>query len=170
VAATALLLAACGSDVSRSASSTTSPLAAAHLLTVPACVLVHLDDASGLFAHAARRVKVDNKAKAASVCGYSADSNTDPNTIDNISYDLLVYVYDGTKRFTQTMATDTHPVTDLGDGAFQAVRGDLLSVAFTAHGQTVEIDLSITGLADHPKVDARAVQVIDIARLAISRM
>ena len=133
-------------------------------------MLVQQADTTRLFTHTASRVVVDNKAHAASVCGYTANSNTDPNTIDNIIETLLVYVYDGTTRFTQTKAADSQPIANLGDSAFQVTRGDLLSVAFLAHGQTVEIDFSITGLADHPAVATVASQVTKIARQALTRM
>lgn len=133
-------------------------------------MLVQQADTTRLFTHTAARVVVDNKAHASSVCGYSANSNADPNTIDNVIETLLVYVYDGTTRFTQTKAADSQPIADLGDSAFQVTRGDLLSVAFVAHGQTIEIDFSITGLADHPAAATFAVQVIKIARLALTRM
>ena len=166
-----LMVAACSSCGAQSTvTSTTSPLAAAHSVTAAGCVLVQQLDANGLFARDAARIAVDNKARAASVCGYSANSNADPNTIDNITKTLLVYVYDGSMHFTQAKASDSKPVAGLGDDAFQVVRGDLLSVAFTAKGQSVEIDYSITGLGTHPSAGALADKLIAIAHRAADRM
>ena len=166
-----VMVAACSSCGAQSTEAgTTSPLAAAHSVTAAACVLVQQVDANSLFAHDAARVAADNNAKAASVCGYSANSNVDPNTIDNITKTLLVYVYDGSAHFTQAKASDTKAVTGLGDDAFEVVRGDLLSVAFTAKGQSVEIDYSITGLGTHPSAGSLADVLITIAHRAADRM
>ena len=149
---------------------TTSPRPVAQSVTAAACVLVQQVDANGLFAQNAVRVAVENKARAASVCGYSANSTVDPNTIDNITNSLLVYVYDGSTHFTQAKADDRKPIAGLGDEAFRVVRGDLLSVAFTAKGQSVEIDYSITGLGPHPSAGSFADSLIALARRAAERM
>jgi len=165
-----LLVAGCAAGSAHPPAPTTNPLTAAHSVTAAACVLVRQDDAITLFGHTAARVAVENKVRAASVCGYSASSNSDPNTIDNITDSLLVYVFDGSTHFTQSKASDSTPIAGLGDGAFQVVRGDLLSVAFMAKGQSVEIDFSITGLSTHPAAGASGAQLVAIAHLAAGRM
>ena len=170
VALTLVVLSACSSGAPTSGGSTTAALAAARSSTAAACVLVQQADAEILFGRKATRVEVKNTAHADSVCGYSANSNADAATIDNVVDSLLVYVFDGTAHFTKANTSDATPVAGLGDGAFEVTRGDLVSVSFMANGQSVEIDHSITGLGTHPTAAASTAQLVELARTATTRM
>ena len=133
------------------------------MLTQPA-------DASRLFGRPATSVSVPNSAHAESVCGFSANTSADKNAIDNVTYTLLVYVYDGTTQYTSTRPKDAKVISGLGDHAFMVVRGDLVTVAFVKNGETVVLAHSITGLANHPKASAASDQVVALAKQAASRM
>jgi hypothetical protein len=134
-------------------------------------VLFQQPDATKLFHLPATAVVVQNSSHAESVCGFSANSRSDKNAIDNVVYSLLTYVYDGTGQYDTTEgAKATKPINGLGDKAFSAVRDDLLTVAFVKNGETVVVAYAITGLAHHPKPAAAANDVVALARTAASRM
>jgi hypothetical protein len=138
--------------------------------TPAACVLVQPADAARLFGRPATAVSVPNSSHAASVCGFNADTSSDKNAIDNITYSLLAYVYDGTTQYSPGEAKGAKTVEGVGERAFTVVHGDLLTLAFVKNGETVVIAYSITGLANHPKPAAATSDVIALAKTAASRV
>src|SRR5262249_35142183 len=97
-------------------------------------------------------------------------TSADKNAIDNVTYTLLVYVYDGTTQYSSTRAKGAKAVDGLGERAFSVVRGDLVTVTFVKNGETIVVAYSITGLANHPKASAATDDVIAFAKNAASRV
>ena len=174
VRATAALLcialtAACSSG-GRSATTVPNRIATSQHPTPAACVLVQQVDATNLFGRQATGVSVPNSSHAQSVCGFGADTNADKNAIDNIAYSLLVYVYDDTTHYAPEGVKGAERVAGVGEHAFRYVRGDLVTLLFVQHGETVLLAYSITGLVSHAKSRAAMEQLVALARTAAGRM
>jgi hypothetical protein len=113
---------------------------------------------------------VPNSAHAESVCGFNANTIPNKDAIDNITYSLLTYVYDGTKAYAPAVAKGPKILNGVGERAFSVAHGDLLTLAFVKNGETVVLAYSITGIGKHPKPAASTNDVIALARTAASRM
>jgi len=128
-------------------------------------------DATNLFHRPATAVEVPNSSHADSVCGFTAQTASDKNAIDNVTYSLLTYVYDGTKQYsTSAGAKAAKAVNGVGDKAFTVLRDDLLTLAFVKNGETVVVSYAITGLTKHPKAAAATNDLIALGKNAASRM
>jgi hypothetical protein len=140
--------------------------------TTAACALITQADATKLFGHAAQSKKADNPSGAESVCVWAADTNPDPNSIDDISYLLQVRVYDGAQYYGEKYMKAPKSISGLGDKAFTNVQGPLVQAQFVKDGKTVTMAYSINAIAADPKPKASDQQdeIVALARTAASRL
>jgi hypothetical protein len=172
-----LALAACGGSSKQSAagkspSGTTAPASnSGGSSNAAACSLVTQADATKLFGHPAQQSQSDNPSSAASSCIWKADTNPDPNAINDIGYLLQVRVYNGEQYYGEKYTTKPTHLNGIGDQAFTNVQGPILQVEFTKHGQTVTMAYSIEAIEANPKPKPEDQQdaVVAMARTAASR-
>jgi hypothetical protein len=168
----ALTFAACssGGNSGGKSTQTSTPLASAKARTAAACVLVQQPDATALIGRAAKQVAIEHGAGSASRCGWQADTNPDPNALDDVVHSVTVYVYDGTNQYAERYTRGAQHVDGIGDRAFTFPGADTLAVEFVKNGQTVLIRYSITGIAAHPSPAAARARLVGLARIASGRM
>jgi len=167
VVAAAVGAAGCSSHSNGQASNPTPPVKAR---TAAACLLVTKPDATGLFGRTATEVAVQNAAQAASVCGWKADTNSDPTAFGDVTYSLLVYVYDDTDHYSERATPGALRLAGVGDRAFTSLTADLLTLEFVSKGQTVSLRYSITALAKHANPGAAEPALVGLAKAAAARM
>lgn len=167
-----VVVASCSTGPHRGSGSApaSSPLDSARRRTAAACVLVLAPEASALFGRPAREVAVSQAGHAESVCGYSANTTSDTTAFDNITYSLIVYVYDDTTQYEQPIAGAATPIAGIGERALRISRSDLVAIEFVKNGQTVLISYSITALTHHPTPNTNAAQLVGLARMAANRV
>jgi hypothetical protein len=103
---------------------------------------------------------------------WAADTNPDPNSIDDISYLLQVRVYDGAQYYGEKYMKAPKSISGLGDKAFTNVQGPLVQAQFVKDGKTVTMAYSINAIAADPKPKASDQQdeIVALARTAASRL
>jgi hypothetical protein len=170
-----LVFAACGSSKHSTAptnnGSSTTLARPAGAPNVPACTLVTQADATTLFGHPALLNNTNNPTSAVSSCVWQADTNPDPNALDDITYLLQARIYNGEEFYGEKYLSNVKKLSGIGDKAFVNTQGPLAQVEFVKHGRTVTIAYSIEAIAANPKPKASDQQdaLIAIARAAASR-
>lgn len=166
-----LSLSACRGNTTTVRNTTpTAPLSAATHRTAAACVLVRQDGATNLFGRSAQQVAVQNAVGAASICGWRASTNPDPNAVGAVTYSLLVDVYDDTTHYSEETVQGAKHLDGIGEKAFMFQAADLLSLEFVYRGQMVSMRYSITSLLAHQDSGASSDQLVALAKEAVGRM
>lgn len=171
----AFLFAACGSSKHSTTPTTngssTTLARPAGAPNVSACSLVTQADATQLFGHPAQLVNSAGVSSALSTCVWQADTNPDPNSLDNVEYKLQVHIYPTDQFYMEKYLKGAKRLSGIGTRAFIRPAGPLAQMAFVKYGRTVTMDYSIEAITANPKPKASDQQdaLVAIARAAASR-
>jgi hypothetical protein len=171
----AIAVAACGSSKHSTApsknGSSTTVARPAGAPNVAACSLVPQADATQLFGHPAQLVASPGATSALSTCVWQADTNPDPNSLDNVEYRLQVHIYPTSNFYMEKYVKGAKHLSGIGTRAFDSTQGSLAQLAFMKYGRTVTLDYGIEAITANPKPKAsdQLDALVAIARAAASR-
>ena len=169
---TAVLAAGCSDGTNARAASSDSATTGTRK-ALWACGLVTQADATQLFGRAAQMTTVNHPTGAVSVCGWKADSMSDPTALGNIGYKVEAYAYDGAQYYVESSLARPERLTGIGDRAFIVVGSAVIQGQAEWHGHVASVTYSVTAPYERARqslVGAQKRLFIALLRTAAARL
>jgi hypothetical protein len=80
---------------------------------------------------------------AVSVCGWNANSKSDPKALDNVVYKVEAYAYTGAQYYSESNFARPERLTGIGDHAFVLVGNAVIQGQAERNGNVVSVTYSV---------------------------